>query len=243
MVTHKLKKTMRAMTIIFFGLILTSCGTETPQGALENLLDLKETQAEETTPPPITPNDEATDATEAAEEEEPLTASATPSPSKTFGPEFFVNQLDQMIEADASAYTGNGSGPLAGTRFTTPDEEVHCHIAGQNAACAVPNKDIDWPEEQRAYGATLGSSGSARTVGWASMHDIPLDEAPMNWQQIDDFPYVETGGELYDGYKYIVSADWEGQLPDFICGVSGNTMICAHGDHGFAVSKSLYVTW
>lgn len=219
---------------------MTSCGSEDTDTAPASP---SATAAETETSPSHNANDNRQDSDTLAPSKtaEPETASGVPSDSQTA--HVYADSLESMAEEDALLYTGNGSGPLAGTRFQTADGSVHCQIVTKAVACTVPDAAEAWPEDERADEANDGSSESVDTLGWSEMVGAPLSQEPMNWQQQDNFPYVDTGVELPDQRKLDVTTDLEDPNLDAVCGVDDDTVICTIGKHGFAVSQSVYETW
>jgi len=236
----EMRKVLAASAVFVMGLVLTACSSGDADDTVSSSpVATVDTEHSSTQSAPDELEESTTQAPSAVPEEETASSPSSESQMK----QDFISALDSMGEEDALMYTGNGSGPLAGTRFQTADGTVHCQIAATAVACAVPEKTEDWPEDMRAGGSNVGSSAPADTVGWSEMVDVPLSEEPMNWQQQDDFPYIDTGTELPDQYKLIVSTGWEDSSNEAICGVDGDTVICTLEDHGFAVSQSLYETW
>jgi hypothetical protein len=175
-------------------------------------------------------------------------ASASPSTTTEEGADSSAkNNADLLAdfeEVDAGLYTGNGSGDLAGTRFTTPDESIHCHIAGENAVCAVPGEHSEWPDADRGNDGVrdMPNAPAPTVIGWMRPLGSPLGTKPKNWLQQGTFPSVNTGVPLEDGKKMEVLTSLE--TGDTVtCGSKDNNMTCINGDHGFTVGTDTYATW
>lgn len=224
---------------LVFGLAMTSCTSD----ATENTASESDEVSQENSPSPTATVDAGADDSGTPLPSSTIDPKTSSAPSETQPSEVYESQLEGMTEEDPLPYTGNGSGPLAGTRFQTSDSAVHCHMTPNAVACTVLDSGEDWPADQRKEGPNVGSTGPADTVGWSEMVDIPMTNPPMNWQQADGFPSVDTGLDLPDQHKFVLATGFEDSDPDSICGVDNNTVICTVGEHGFAVSASVYETW
>lgn len=158
--------------------------------------------------------------------------------SSAAGPEV----LEPMATGDALYYEGQGRGPLAGARFTTPDRSVFCQVSGTAAVC-VPTSHPEWPAGERANIAQF-PDGRSDSIGWFDNLGVPYAEAPRHWQRDPQgFPAVGTGSVLDDRTKLILKTSSDGSRPDVTCGSVDNIMTCATGSHGFTVGVDTYRTW
>lgn len=154
--------------------------------------------------------------------------------------------LDELEEVDALMFTGNGSGTLAGTRFTSPDESVHCHFAGEKNAYVVmsrmkPGNHGDWPDSERVNDGVDGQI-SANTIGWRP-NAADFSGPPKTWALQGTWPAVNTGVPLKKGTKVSVRMTLESD-DDVTCGApTDDTITCSIGSHGFTVGEDTYRTW
>lgn len=139
-------------------------------------------------------------------------------------------------------YTGNGSGSLAGTRFSTKDNSVHCHIVAEQVVCAVPGSHGKWPTAQNADRSPAITGRTADTVGWSPKHGARLGSTPEYWKHRGDFPSIGTGATLAEGHKLSVVTSWDNE-DEATCGVHRRAVTCVYGKHGFTVGRSVYKTW
>jgi hypothetical protein len=218
---------------------MTSCTSD----ATEDTSSSSDEVSQEINPSPRATADAGQDDIDTPSPSTTIERKSASAPSETQPSEIYESRLEGMTEEDSLPYTGSGSGPLAGTRFQTPNGAVHCQMTPNAVACTVLTNEEDWPADQRKEGPNVGSNGPADTVGWSEMVEVPMAGQPMNWQQVDGFPSVETGLELPDQHKFIIPTGFEDSDPDSVCGVDDNTTICTVGEHGFALSETVYETW
>lgn len=171
-------------------------------------------------------------------------ASSTSATSSSPVAENNADFLDDFEEVDSTPFTGNGSGDLAGTRFTTPDESVHCHIISESAVCAVPGEHSEWPDADRGNDGVrdMPNAPAPTIIGWMESVGAPLGSKPKNWIQQGTFPSVNTGVPLEDGKKLDVLVSFESD-ERVTCGSKDNNITCVNGDHGFTVGTDTYATW
>lgn len=151
--------------------------------------------------------------------------------------------LDSMTTGNALYYEGQGRGPLAGARFTTPDESVFCQVSGTAAVC-VPTSHPEWPSDEQADIGPV-PDGRSDSIGWFDNLGVPYAEAPRHWQRDPQgFPAVGTGAVLDDRVKLdILTRDQNQTQLTVTCGSADNIMTCTSGDHGFTVGTDDYRTW
>ncbi|WP_288812801.1 hypothetical protein [uncultured Corynebacterium sp.] len=168
-------------------------------------------------------------------------AAAAPEESESAAPGADAVALVGMSEVNSMMFTGNGSGTLAGTRFSTPDGSVKCHIT-VSAACVV-NPHGSWPEEDRANDGS-GATGDPSVIGWHEAAQAPFGEKPKTWVQQGTWPNTGTSLPMEAGNKIEVAVSFEGPISSVTCGVlDASTMVCVAGEHGFKVSPTAYENW
>ena len=168
------------------------------------------------------------------------TAAAVPEESESDAPGADAVALVGMSEVNSMMFTGNGSGTLAGTRFSTPDGSVKCHIT-VSAACVV-NPHGPWPKEDRANDGSV--SGEPSVIGWHEAAQAPFGEKPKTWVQQGTWPNTGASLPMEAGNKIEVAVSFEGPISSVTCGVlDASTMVCVAGEHGFKVSPTAYENW
>lgn len=156
-------------------------------------------------------------------------ASGAPSSSADFS---------DLTKLDALPYSGNGSGPSAGTRFASPTGNIRCHITGVGAACSV-KKHNAWPANNR-YDDGIPET-TPDVIGWypgSIGHGVP-----KHWKQQGSFPVGDYANELPYGSYLDVVTSLEGETPNVRCGSRETGMTCVAGSHGFSVSRETYEVW
>ncbi|WP_291479557.1 hypothetical protein [Corynebacterium sp.] len=226
--------------VTLLGSLLAGCGSNDEDTAESTMTATSTVSATEDSttnsedaPAPTTGEDEATEAAESTETNEPQQGTVTPGEA--------AHVLDDFDEVDALMYTGNGNSSLAGARFKTQSGSVNCHINGLGAGCKV-NQHEEWPAEDRANDG-LNGQGTPTVIGWSDGVEAGYGAAPKTWVQQGTWPNTSASATLPSGSK-ITTYGTEEQ-PKVTCGVDVNRlMICASEDgHGFRVSEDVYETW
>src|SRR5690625_3535348 len=116
----EMRKVLAASAVFVMGLVLTACSSGDADDTVSSSpVATVDTEHSSTQSAPDELEESTTQAPSAVPEEETASSPSSESQMK----QDFISALDSMGEEDALMYTGNGSGPLAGTRFQTARSE------------------------------------------------------------------------------------------------------------------------